>query len=276
MAKVKKNGPITQGEIDFIRLNMKNMSATDIAEALGRNPDTVLKYMNQMDTLGLKSQILDLTKREDWQTIQQQFTPEEIEVFKAHWNGVVQQFKEEIYYTESLQILAAIKHDIISNRVLIDQMKIKNEVARLEDELDDERDKVPKDLDRINSIEAQIAAYCAAEQINGKEFREGSSKLMSVLKDLKALRADRVSKVEDMKRSFASFMRNIIEDPAIKRELGGYMEKMRLAQEQEYIKLGTLHKYANGEYDRPLLNSQTVHFGKEEENNEEDSSMEVG
>ena len=218
MSKLKKNGPITKEEITFISLNMKTMSITEIAEQLGRTPDSVEKQIRQLDVVGVKSEILDLKKREDWRQIKEQFTEDEIELFISHWNGIVSQFKEEIYYTESLQIIAAIKHDILSNRVLNDQMKIKRELARLEQELEDERKMANPDKDLILSIENQMSAYCMAEQVNGKEFREGSTKLMSVLKDLKALRADRVSRVEDMKKSFSSFMKGIIEDPSIKRE----------------------------------------------------------
>lgn len=264
MSKAKKNGPITAEEKKFISLNLKNMSANDIAEELGRNPETIEKEIRQLDSVGTRSEILDLKKRQDWKQIQAQFTEEEIEVFKAHWNGVVQQFSSEIYYTESLQIIAAIKHDILSNRILNDQMKIKAEISRLENELEDERKQDKPDKNKILSIENQISSYCIAENVNGKEFRESSSKLMAVLKDLKALRSDRISRVEDMKKSFSSFMKSIIEDQEIKRNFGGWIEKHRLATEKEYKRLGNLHLFANQELDRPILNSETVYFTEED------------
>lgn len=278
MAKNRKSGPVTAAEIEYIRLNMKSSSIQDIAEELGRNPDTISKVVSQIGSFGAKSEILDLKKRTDWNQIQEQFTEDEVELFKSHWNGIVNQFSSEIYYTESLQIIAAIKHDILSNRVLNDQMKIKKEIARLEKDLDDERHLPNPDRDRILSIENQISAYCMAEQVNGKEFREGSTRLMAVLKDLKALRADRISKVDDMKKSFSSLMKNIIEDPTLSKELGAELEKSRMAMEMVEKEFGLRRKFANGEFDRPLLNSDTVDMDdyqeeepleKETENNED-------
>lgn len=271
MAKNRKAGPITQAELDFIRANMKNMSAAEIAEELGRSPETIEKQMRQMD-IGGKSDILDLKKRADWKQIQEQFTPEEIEIFKSHWAGVIAQFKEEIYYTESLQIIAAIKHDILSNRVLHDQMKIKKDIEQLERQVQGERDSINPDKDLIIALETQMSALAMAEQVNGKEFREGSSKLMAVLKELKALRADRVAKVTDMKTSFQAWMRTIIEDPFIKKDLGGYMEKCRLAMEKEEKRLGSPYKYVNGEIDRPVLNDRTIDIREEEESNNVEES----
>lgn len=270
MAKIKKNGPITQSEIEFVKLNVKNMSAQEMADILGRTVEAITKVMGQIDTIGYKSEILDLKKRADWKDIQQEFTEEEIETFKAHWNGTVQQFKEEIHYTEGLQIMSAIKHLILSDRVLKDQMNIKRQVARIDAEIEKERNQDPPNFDVIRNLETQLASYAMAEQANSKEFREGNTKLMAVLKELKATREQRMAKVEDMKTNFGRFMRTIIEDPTIKRNYGVYMEKMRLAAEQEYRRLGNLFKFANNEVDRPILNSETVDFYDEEISEEKD------
>ncbi len=266
MSKAKRSGPFTSTELDFIRINSSSQSPEWIAEELGRNVDTVVKIIAQSSVVGQKSEILDLKKRQDWQQIQQEFTDEEIEIFKSHWVGICSQFKEEIYYTESLQIIAAIKHDILSNRVLLDQMKIKDKIIELEIELEKEKEEDPPSKDRISNIELQMASYSAAEQANLKEFRESNQKLMNVLRELKSTREQRLVKVEDMKTNFGSLMRTIIESPTIKREFGSYMEKNRLAMDLEFQRLAQLHKFSNGEYDRPILNFESIEL-KDDENN---------
>lgn len=275
MAKIKKSGPITPAEIEFIRLNIKDLSASEIADRLGRNVDTITKQIGQLDTLGYKSEILDLKRRADWKQIQQEFNDEELEIFKSHWNGIVQQFKEEIHYTESLQIISAIKHLLLSDRYLQDQQKIREECRKLEKDLERERNKDTPDSNIITNLEALLSSYAAAEQANGKEFREGNTKLMSVLKELKGTREQRFAKAEDMKTNFGSMMRGMIENPKIKREYGSYMEKLRLSAEKEYKKLGCLHKYMNNEFDRPILNSETVDFNGDEEIQEQILETEI-
>lgn len=270
MAKNKKSGPISTEEQNFISLNAKTLSPQEIADKLGRNVDTIIKQMGQVNTLSVKGTVLDLERRSDWGAIKSQFTPEEIEIFKSHYMNITSQFKEEIYYTESLQIINAIKYEILSNRILKDQMTIKTEVARLQQELEKERFEDPPNQDRIKGIEFQIASYCGAEVANSKEFRESSTRLMAVLKELKALRSDRISKVEDMKKSFSSFMKGIIEDPLLKKELGSYIEKMRLSQEIELKRLSQPYLYANGEVDRPFLNSTTINLEDEDCDRDED------
>jgi DNA-binding MarR family transcriptional regulator len=264
MSKLKKTGPITNEEIQFLKDNMKTMSVSDMAEKLGRNVDTIEKQIKQLDVVSVKGTILDLKKRADFKQIQEQFTEEELELFENHWRGICSQFRDEIFYTESLQIIAAIKHDILANRILNDQMKIKGEIQRLEEELIDERKKDPVDKNIVLGIETQMSSYAMAEQVNLKEYRESSSRLMSVLKELKALRSDRIARVDDMKKSFSSFMKGIIEDPNIKRELGGFLSKHYLATLNEEKRLGALHEYGNKEWDRPLLNCDTVNYNNEE------------
>ncbi len=273
MAK-KKNGPVTEEERQFVKTNMQMMSAQEMGEILGRNPETVVKIMGQSENMGYKSEILDLKKRADWKSVQEEFCEEEIEIFKAHWSGIVQQFSEEIHYTESLQIISAIKQLILSERILKDQQKIRTEVIRIAAEVEFERKQDPPNKDIILSLEQQLANYSMAEQVNGKEYREGSTKLMAIIKELKGTREQRMAKVEDMKTNFGVVMRNLIEDPKIKREWGAYMEKMRLAMEKEYWRLGLPHKYGNNEIDRPILNSETINFYQKEEKEEKEEDDE--
>ena len=258
MSKIKKTGPLSTQEQSFIRLN-REKSADWIAEEIGRNVETILKFLNQGD-YGNKSDILSLEKREDYKVIKEQFSEAELEIFKSHWYGLTQQFKDEIQYSEAMTLLSAIKQEILANRILSDSRKVELEVARLSKEREDEMDNDPPDVDKLKAIEFQLASYAGAQSANHKAYIELADKLEKTFKALKITREQRLSKVEESKKSFPTWLRMLIEDETVKKQLGSYMEKMRLAAEIEQKRLGSVHLFANNEQDRPFLNSTTVMF----------------
>lgn len=254
----KKSGPFTQDELNFLRSNMDTMTVAQMADKLGRNPSTVSSYVSQLDSTGTKTDILQLRKRQDWKTIQQQLSPEELETFEWHWNNIVKQFKEEIYHTEGMQVINAIKHEILANRMLTDQRKLMISIQQLEGEMAKEQRADQPDMVRIGNLERQICSLSSAQEVNNKEYRENSKKLAETLQALKGTREQRIAKVEDAKKNFSIWMKRLMEDPNMRRELGVHGEKMRLATYQELQRLGAPHKYANGEIDRPILCEATL------------------
>ena len=264
MAKFRKNGPFSAEEFDFMKQKQFEMTAGQIAEHLGRNVNTVIAHLKEMGVNGSKADILNLRKREDWKVIKGQLTPEELVLFEWHWDNIVQQFKEEIYHTEGMQVINAIKHEILANRMLTDQKKIIDLIESLSYKLQAEEDSVDPDLHRISSLEKQISNLCQVQEVNNKEYRENSKKLGETLQGLKATRQQRKAQVEDSKTNFAQWMSRVQDDPAKKREMGINMEKMRLAKYEELKRLGKLHRFENGEYDRPILSPDTIDFEDEE------------
>lgn len=257
-SKNRKTGPFTEGEMEFLRLNKDAMSPSVLAEKLGRNVDTILKYIEQLDSTGTKADILNLKKRADWKMIQSQLTSTECELFEWHWNNIVKQFKNEIFHTEGIQLVNAIKHEILANRMLSDQRKIILMIEELEKELNQEYRSGEPDKIRVGDIEKQIAMLSATQEANNREFRENSKKLSEILQALRATRAQRTEKLDASSKSFSAWMKRILDDPILKKEAGEYCEKMRLAKENEFRRLGSVHKFANGELDRCLLNESTL------------------
>jgi len=257
MAK-KRNGPILQEERDFVKMNMSTMSAQEMADHLGRNPNTILSLMGQLDTNGVKDNILNLKKREDWPFVKQQFSDDEISLFEWHWNEIVKQFKDEIYHTEGIQIMNAIKHEILGNRALTEQHKIRTQMERLRKDVDAEYKMATPDKDKIFQIERTIATLAQSIEANNKEHRECVKELKESLKGLKSTRDQRLARVENSKISFQDWMVKIFSDKELQKRLGQWMEKMRIAKYGEKIRLGSPHKFMNGEIDRPFLNHETL------------------
>lgn len=254
----KKNGPLTQEEKEFIRMNADSMDAIEIGNHLSRNPTTVRNFINSMDMSGDSGDILNLRKREDWNMIKGQFSDEEIVLFEWHWNKMVQQFQEELKHSESLQVLSGIRHEILGNRALTDQRRIMLQVNETEAKLQKERDKATPDYAKIDSLEKLAANLAQVLDLNNKEYRECNDKLTKVIKDLKASREQRLARTEESSKSIAVLIRRLLEDRSLQKSFGDYGAKMRLAMEGEYWRLGSVMKYADGMYDRPLLNTDTL------------------
>lgn len=257
MSKIKKNGPLTEEEKNFIKLNMINLSPANIAEQLNRNAETVAKYISQIDTSD-KNDILNLKKREDWPMIKGQFSEDEIAVFEWHWENITKQFKQEIFHTEGMQLINAIKHEILGNRNLTDQQKLNLQIAKICKELDDEYAQPTRDMVRINDLERLVASLTAAVEVNAKEYRESCKKLEEALKGLKAQREQRLARVEDSRKSFYIWLSRLLSDKDMQKELGEWAEKRRMASEIELQRLGAMHQYEDGDLDRPILNLDTL------------------
>ncbi len=256
--KAKKNGPFSAEEFELLKQKQHEWTAGEIAEHLGRNVNTVISHLKEMGVHGSKSDILNLRKREDWKILKGQFTPEELVLFEWHWDRIVQQFKEEIYHTEGMQVINGIKHEILANRMLTDQKRIIDLIESLNKKLEKEEDSGSPDLVRVSSLEKQISSLCQVQEVNNKEYRENSKKLSELLQSLKATRQQRKARAEESKTNFSQWMSLILDDPAKKKELGIFMEKMRLAKYEEIKRLSKPHRYENGEWDSPFLSADSL------------------
>jgi len=79
-----------------------------------------------------------------------------------------------------------------------------------------------------------------------------------MLREIKGTREQRVKRLEDSKQSFIAWVASLMQDPDLMKTYGIEMEKMRLAMENEKIRLGKFHKYEDGQVDRPFLSADTV------------------
>ena len=115
-----------------------------------------------------------------------------------------------------------------------------------------------RDRDYILNMERQIAVLRAAQESLGKDYKEMQSKKNTMLKELKGTREQRIKILEDSKETFAAWVRALIQDKGMRKEIGANMEKMRLAMEKEKVRLSEFHKYEDGLIDQPFLTPETV------------------
>jgi hypothetical protein len=134
------------------------------------------------------------------------------------------------------------------------------QISALEGLIDLERS---RDADQINrdelfNMERQCASLRASQESLNRDYRELQTKKNTMLKDMKATREQRVRRFEDSKTSFTGWMAFLIANPELTTSYGIAMEKMRIAMENEKVRLSAFHKYTDGMIDQPFLTPETV------------------
>jgi len=170
------------------------------------------------------------------------------------------QFKDDVLHTEEMQIIDAVKYELLMNRILCTQQDSVDQIDALEREVKKAKalSIELQDRDYILNLERQIASIRGSQLMMAKEFKEYQSKKASIIKDLKGTRDQRVKHFEDSKVSFPKLVERLTTDPKFRYSVGIEMEVMRKAAEAERARLSEPITYRNGEVDRPLLNSESV------------------
>ena len=260
-----KKGRFTKTEQEFIRNNHREMSNLEIATHLDRDPISIQSYIkekignNTLDDREIEA-LHDLQSRPFWKDLQKQFSEEELQSLLYHWSRIITQFRDDVLPTEELQIIDAIKLEILMNRALIGQQSNMKNISDYEELITVEKSKSLEiqDKDYIYNLERQIAVCRAAQDSLTRDYKDLQTKKAAMLKDLKATREQRIKRLEDSKQTFIGWVRNLMSNPDTRREIGIEMEKMRLAMNKEAERLSEYHKYEDGLIDQPFLTPDSV------------------
>ena len=258
-----KRGRISKEEEKFIESNMGIMSVIEISEELDRDPDSLQQFIKRKFKVGLSDEeeaAFDLEERPYWYDLKQQFTDDELVMFKYHWARIISQFKDDVIPTEELQVVDLIKLDLLMNRSLKANKENLNQIAAFEALVQEERSKASdqQDRDHIFNLERQCASLKASMESLNRDYRDLQDKKNKMLKEMKATREQRVKRLEDSKQSFTGWLAYLISNPEISRKYGIEMEKMKLSMLKEKERLGSYHKYEDGQVDQPFLTPDTV------------------
>tara|TARA_B100002019_G_scaffold284091_1_gene291295 strand:- start:778 stop:1587 length:810 start_codon:yes stop_codon:yes gene_type:complete len=266
-----KKGRISKQEEIFIKENLE-LGYKAIATELDRDPDSLLDFIKRkvakgkfespswLNTDSSEQKEYDLTFRPYWGELKQQFTEEELELFKYHWSRIISQFKDDVIPTEELQVVDLIKLELLMNRALKGNKDNLEQINALDALITAERQRDPDQIDTesLFNMERQVASLKASQESLNKDYRELQTKKNTMLKDMKATREQRVKRFEDSKTSFPGWLAYLVSNPEVAQGYGLEMEKMRLAMQKEADRLSKFHKYTDGMVDQPFLTPDTV------------------
>jgi len=268
-----KRGPWSREDKSYIVENCQLLDYKDIAAHLNRDPIYVKQYIER--TLGKKTTkgraILNaeynIKQSQIWKELEQEFTANELRTFLYHWERIVAQFKEDVLPTEELQIIDMIKLELLMGRALRNQRQSMDMINEAAKELEGikELDVTQRDFQRMEALERIIGFHRGAAESLTKEHNELLARKMTLMKDLKGTRSERIKRIEDSKETFMGWVTNLIQNRALRVELGDYMEKMRIAIDVEKIRLMEPHKYMDGTIDCPLLTEETLQYIEDKE-----------
>lgn len=273
MSKKRKTGRFSLSELNYLKQHAEIKTVQELARKLNRDPLSIDKWIKR--NVGLtqveKKEVegtSELRKREYYKELQNQFTDQELELFELHFKKMWVQFKDDVFHTEEMQIVDAIKYEILMNRVLKNQRSASAQIETLEREVQLLREIEPDcltrdDRDNILNLERQISAIRSSLEIMGKEFKEYQQRKGVLIKELKGTREQRIKDIESSKQSFATLVKRLTTDPAYRHSVGLEMEIMRHAADAEWKRLAEPMQYNDGVTDRPLLSAESVVLNEE-------------
>lgn len=279
----KKRGKLHHTEEEFIVSNVHSMSAEDIANSLNRTTDTIIKYMrdnnlisaNHLETNDIARLKKLLHSRPYWREVNLQLSEEadEVEFFEHNWIEIMQQFREDVLYSEELNIKQWIILEVLMNRSMKERKSCQQEIDKIQTELSKLylEDESSRDAQRIASLESQVT-FCRGSMTNyTNEYTKLLNEVKFISKSLKANRDERIKRVDDGKNTFQALIR-LLEDEKQRDILGDEAELMKLARAAAAKRMSQLHIYEDGKADQPLLTADTFDpklyeddNGKEEE-----------
>jgi hypothetical protein len=258
-----KRGRISKVEARYITQNADKLPVEEIASYLDRDPSAVDNFIKKKLKIGLskfEQAEYDLEERPYWIELNKQFTPDELSLFKYHWGRIINQFKDDVFPTEELQVVDVIKLELLMSRCLQQNKSNIDQISAFEILVQEGRalDPDQQDVDAIFNLERQVAALRAAQESLNRDYRDLQTKKSAMLKDMKGTREQRIKRLEDSKQSFTGWVAHLMQNPALTQQYGLEMEKMRLSMEKEKERLSVFHKYEDGQVDQPFLTPDTV------------------
>lgn len=276
-----RRGPLSQQEKLFIEQNAATMKIADIAASLLRNENSIKTYITENKLFSEETFVRNeedtelvnhLHSLDWWQSIRDQFSEKELGFFENFWVRLFRQFDYDVLPSEEIQMRKFITLEIMKDRTqkqirgneLI--IEVLDEKYRKELAVDkDQRDKLV-----IMDLREQLSSLKSASPHLNKEFLDLCKEQESLARGLSASRNDRIKNIQDATKNWTSVLK-LLEDSGVRREVGKYMEVMRVARDKELGRLVQYHKFVDGDYDKPILSGRLESELDESENENSDN-----
>lgn len=260
----RKRGKLSNGEMDYIRQNCFDLSIEEIADNLNRTTVPIQKFIDKenlkaRDLTDEEHLLINLRQRYYYNELRKQFHDSELIFFEHQWIDYYRQFSEDVTHTEEMQILEVIRTEVLINRGMEDRQEVLQNVARLNQLIDDEIRKPTdmQDTQAIASFQTQLGAAMASKSAYINEHEKLLTKKERLLKDLKGTREQRKRNAADAKTNFSAWLKQLDDEQFRKREEES-MEINRLAANKALKALSDYHTFEDGGVDQPFLNADTV------------------
>lgn len=275
---VNKNGAWTNADIDYIKSRMEFDTPDEIANVLKRNLATVKRQIlklkeekNKLPSLPDPLPVEEKSYRDSvaYRQLKDELFPSEIAYYEETFESIANQFGADgMLPTEIIQMRKAIVFEIYMNRVgqqmktvlsrIKDLEKLKKRVTSKYEDITEMSD---NDANKVLEYDTLISAEYASKQQLSKEKVELEGKHQILMKDLKATRDQRVTKLEAKTSSFLDIVKKMMDHDIRERE-GRQAAQMVAATQKEIERLAAPHLYVDGQTDIPVLNHETLEMNR--------------
>ena len=257
-----KRGRYSTEEEQYVTENVHSMTAVAMADKLGRNIESVENFIKKSKLKTVSTQeeedenvrlIGVLHSGPHWKKICLALTDGEKILFEEDWVNVIQQFGEDVWYTEEMYIIDWLLLNIKKYRTLKTEKDSLQRVEELEKLIEAEYD---KDADLRNSMDMvgyqqELGSTRASLSQHTEALKKILEKIEKISEKLKANREER----RDIKANEDTYWGYItmLDDEKYRKEESRKAQLMKMAQNKAREELYEYHEYMDGQVDTPLL-----------------------
>lgn len=269
-----KRGRMGHDEMNYIRENVKAHGPAVVAKKLNRSKELVEEFAKKEGIIyeeelnddkaviqaGLNKELRDSP---EWEALKQEFTDPELDYFAHRFGKLMAQFKDDILATEETQIFQLIKFELLMQRNLKGAKRATSDIRRMETELSkiftehEDMDMTDNTKTMVLNIENQLLSARSAQNSKSTEFVKLQEKHSALLKELKATRDQRISKIENSSKDILGLLK-AMQESKFRAAEGRQQALVTLAVNKETERLGEYHTYEDGVLDRPILSADTL------------------
>ena len=286
MTRVKnyrvRRGPLTQEDMDHMSVLAKEgLTIQEIGFEVRRSQKTVKTFLLENKShLDLSDVLVQspeerkerarlrvkLRNREYFDELKNQLSKEELKYFTSTWINLLWQLKDNVRYSEEMQLKQLIMVDIMINRCMSERKLHVEDISKVQDLLDVEYAKDPSQQNSalLASLETQKSFARNSLTTYTAEYTKLLDKQKDINKDLKTTRDQRIKKIEDSKTSFTTFLK-ALDDEEVQDRHGREVQMVHMAKEKTKQEMSEYHTYIDGSIDQPLLTPETVKGDEEKE-----------
>lgn len=264
MVRTRKPGKASEKELSFIATNMDVMDPKDIAKAINRSTDFVLKAIAQLPRRKQETEqsdyVVQLHASPLWPEIRRSLMPNEYGYFESLWGAYIRQFSSgtDILASDEMMIKDLIMMDIFANRAAQEKLSALMLIDSLQALIDKERQKddYVRDAASMQSWQDQINALRGSLKSLTDSHIEYQKRKDDKLTQLKATRQARFKELTESKQNIFGLLRELDDIRNRVRE-GKLMEKVKIAADKQKQKLSEYTEYEDGTVDKPFLSPET-------------------
>lgn len=262
---MKRLGAIGSDECEqILRLLAEKKTVSEIAGILNRTETAIESKITELqktatidDHHDLK---ISLRKKDYWQQIRRCLLDDgEIKFFEEEWVKIMSQLgaKYDVLHTDEMQVRDIVLQDIYCFRIheqIANCTKSRRDfAANLERELSKEN----SDAGQIQLLQNQISLYDQMGSSLSKQLVDSKKEKADILKSLRTTREQRLKNMREQHSDLFSLLDRLT-GMKERMENGRMADLVDMSSRQVEEEWSKLHTYADGELDRPILNSDSV------------------